>query len=163
MLAVLAVRLPAYCNHTRMGWIRRQNGPMARTPVPSKHLIGHRVPSAKSTTEKVQEDIQLAEAKLHLANLVITDKLADSVSDAELAKAVSANEQVEEKLRDAGENLKAVTELLGSEERDRLRLEQAAREADGAASPGSRSGEGSSSVIEHLRELTRHKLNSDHA
>ena len=136
---------------------------MARTHSPSRHLIGNRVESAKSTTEKVQEDIELAEAELHLANLVITDKLADSVSDADLAKAVTHNEQVEEKLRAAGESLQLVTDLLSSEERDRLRLDQAAREADGVSSPGSRSGEGSASVIEHLRELTRHKLNSDHA
>jgi hypothetical protein len=134
---------------------------MARTSPAPKHLIGNRVANAKSTTEKVQEEILLAEAELHLANLVITDKLAGSVSDAALAKAVEANEQVEEKLRDAGENLKVVTNLLESEEHDRLRLEQAAREAEGVPSPGSRSGEGSSSVIEHLRELTRHKLNSD--
>jgi hypothetical protein len=140
-----------------------QNGPMARTPAPSKHLIGNRVATAKSTTEKVQEDIELAEAELHLANLVITDKLADSVSDADLAKAVLHNEQVEEKLHEAGENLQVVTDLLKSEERDRQRLEQAAREADGTSAPGARSGEGSASVIEHLRELTRHKLNTDHA
>ena len=136
---------------------------MARKPSPPRHLIGNRVAHAKSTTEKVQEDIQLAEAELHLANLVITDKLADSLSDKELAQAVSHNEQVEEKLREAEERLQIVTDLLGSEERDRLRLEQAGREADGDSSPGSRSGEGSASVIEHLRELTRHKINADHA
>jgi hypothetical protein len=135
---------------------------MARTSS-SRHLIGNRVASAKSTTEKVQEDIQLAEAELHLANVVINDKLAETASDADLARVVSHNEQVEEKLRDAGENLQVVTDLLQSEEADRQRLEQAAREADGVSSPGSRSGEGSASVIEHLRELTRHKLNTDHA
>ena len=139
---------------------------MARTPSPTRHLIGNRVASAKSKTEKVQEDIQLAEAELHLANLVITDKLAESVSDADLAKAVIHNEQVEEKLRDAGEDLKVVTDLLSSEERDRIRLEQALkayREEDGAPVAGALSGEGSASVIEHLRELTRHKLNTDPA
>lgn len=136
---------------------------MARKSPPSRHLIGNRVAHAKLTTEKVQEDIQLAEAELHLANVVITDKLAGSVCDKELAKAVSHNEQVEEKLRDAEERLQVVTDLLSSEERDRLRLEQAGREADGVTGPGSRSGEGSASVIEHLRELTRHKLNADHA
>jgi hypothetical protein len=133
---------------------------MART-TSSPHLIGNRVASAKSTTEKVQEDIQLAEAELHLANLVITNKLADSVSDVDLAQAVAHNEQVEEKLRDAGENLQTVSDLLNSEERDRRRLEQASGEADGLSAAGSRSGEGSGSVIEHLRELTRHKLNTD--
>jgi hypothetical protein len=134
---------------------------MARPSSRPTHLIGNRVASAKSTTEKVQEDIQLAEAELHLANLVITDKLAESVSDADLAKAVLHNEQVEEKLHEAGENLQVVTDLLNSEERDRQRLEQARREADGTSAPGARSGEGSASVIEHLRELTRHKLNTD--
>ena len=127
----------------------------------SPHLIGNRVATAKETTVKVQEDIELAEAELHLANLVITDKLADSVSNAELAKAVEHTEQVEDKLREAGEKLQVVTDLLNSEESDRQRMEQAAREADGTSAPGSRSGAGSSSVIEHLRELTRHKLNSE--
>ena len=139
---------------------------MARTPSPTRHLIGNRVASAKLKTEKVQEDIQLAEAELHLANLVITDKLAASVSDADLAEAVIHNEQVEEKLRGAGEDLKVVTDLLNSEESDRLRLEQALkayRGADGPSLAGERSGEGSASVIEHLRELTRHKLSTDHA
>ena len=139
-----------------------QNAPMSRIPSP-KHLIGNRVAAAKTTTEKVQEDLQLAEAELHLSNLVITDKLADSVSDGDLTKAVAHNEQVEDKLHEAGERLQVITDLLGSEERDRLRLEQAAREADGVSAPGARSGEGSASVIEHLRELTRHKLNTDPA
>lgn len=127
----------------------------------STHLIGNRVASAKETAEKVQEDIELAEAELHLANLVITDKLADSVSDADLAKAVEHNEQVEDKLHEAGEKLQMVTDLLKSEERDQQRLDDAARAAGGASAPGARSGAGSSSVIEHLRELTRHKLNTD--
>ncbi len=138
---------------------------MASSPS-SRHLIGNRVASAKRKTEKVQEDIQLAEAELHLSNLVITDKLADSVSDADLARAVSHNEQVEEKLRDASDELQAVTDLLGSEERDRLKLEQSLqeyRDAEGQTPAGSRTGEGSASVIEHLRELTRHKVGTDHS
>ena len=134
---------------------------MARTSAPSTHLIGNRVTNAKATTEKVQEDIELAEAELHLANLVITDKLAESISDADLAKAVVHNEEVEEKLHEAGKKLQVVTDLLDSEERDRQRMEQAAREADGTSTPGSRSGAGSASVIEHLRELTRHRVNAD--
>lgn len=139
---------------------------MRRIPPATRHLIGNRVASAKTKTEKVQEDLELAEAELHLANLVITDKIADSVSDAELAKAVTHNEQVEEKLHDAAEDLKHVTDLLASEERDRKQLEQALadyRDADGASLAGSRSGQGSASVIEHLRELSRHKLSSDPA
>lgn len=139
---------------------------MSAIPNKKRHLIGDRVASAKSKTEKVQEDIQLAEAELHLANLVITDKLADSVSDADLAQAVAHTELVEEKLRDAGEELKQVNELLTSEERDHQRLSQALGETpdqDGQSPAGARSGEGSASVIEHLRELTRHKVSADHA
>lgn len=136
---------------------------MASPSSPSRHLVGNRVASAKSKTEKVQEDIELAEAELHLANLVITDKLADSVSDADLAEAVSHNEQIEEKLRDAGADLKLVTDLLSSEERDRLKLEQSLREEEGRSPSGSRTGEGSASVIAHLRELSRHKVNTDPA
>lgn len=138
-----------------------QNSRMARTSVPSSHLIGNRVANAKQTAEKVQEDIELAEAELHLANLVITDKLADVVSDADLVKAVIHNEQVEEKLHEAGEKLQVVTDLLDSEERDHQRMAQAAREADGTSTPGARSGSGSASVIEHLRELTRHRVSAD--
>lgn len=137
---------------------------MSRKPDRPQHLIGDRVASAKNRTEKVQEEIEVAEAKLHLANLVITDKLAESVSDAELAKAVSDNAAVEAKLHAAGEDLKVVTDLLSSEERDRKRLEATLaqyRDADGAAA-GARSGEGSASVINHLRELTRHKVIADH-
>ena len=137
---------------------------MARKTSPTRHLIGNRVASAKSKTEKVQEDIELAEAELHLANVVITDKLAESVSHADLAQAVSHNELVEEKLRDAGEELKLVTDLLASEESDRLKLEEKLQECLDVDSPslaGTRSGAGSASVIEHLRELTRHKLYPD--
>ena len=138
---------------------------MVRPPKPPQHLIGDRVASAKTKTQKVRGDIQLAEAELHLANLVITDKLAESVSDAELAEAVTHNEIVEEKLRDASEDLKVVSDLLTSEERDRKKLEATLaqyRNADGSLA-GARSGEGSASVIEHLRELTRHKVSADHA
>jgi len=139
---------------------------MPRSPRPDRHLIGDRVASARTRTEKVQEDIELAEAELHLANLVITDKLAESVSDVDLAKAVIHNEMVEEKLHDAHEDLKVVADLLNSEEQDRKKLEQALaqyRAPEGSAPAGARTGEGSASVIEHLRELTRHKLNSDPA
>ena len=139
---------------------------MARTLKPTAHLIGNRVASAKNRTEKVQEDIELAEAELHLANLVITDKLAESVSDGELAAAVGHTELVEAKLRDAGEDLQIVTDLLSSEERDRHRLEAALaqyQEGDGPSVAGARSGSGSASVIEHLRELTRHKASTDDA
>ena len=133
-------------------------------PSPTRHLIGDRVASAKSKTVKVQEDIQLAEAELHLANRVITDRLSKSVSDAELKKAVIHNGQVEDKLRDAGEDLKMVSDLLSSEERDRKRLEQELQDyqqAEGTSEAGSRTGAGSASVIEHLRALTRHKPNPD--
>ena len=129
-----------------------------------QHLIGDRVLTAINKTEKVQEDIQLAEAELHLANLVITDKLAASVTDAELAKAVTHNASVEEKLHGAGEDLKVVTDLLSSEERDRRALEAKLAlhgDPDGQSLAGARSGAGSGSVIEHLRELTRHKVGPD--
>ena len=139
---------------------------MPRSPRPDRYLIGDRVASAKTRTEKVSEDIELAEAELHLANLVITDKLAASVSDADLAKAVAHNEMVEEKLHDAHEDLKVVADLLTSEQRDREQLEQALAQhqaPEGTPPAGARTGEGSASVIEHLRELTRDKLNSDPA
>lgn len=134
---------------------------MPPTRQPSPHLIGNRIASAKVTAERVQEEIQLAEAQLHLVNQVIADKIADTISDADLAKAVAHNEAVEEKLHEAGEKLEVVTDLLTSEERDHQRMEQAARAADGTSTPGARSGAGSASVIEHLRELTRHRVTGD--
>jgi chromosome segregation ATPase len=139
---------------------------MPATHKPKPHLIGNRVASAKSRTEKVQEDIHLAEAELHLAHTVISEKLADGASDADLAKAVTHTEQVEAKLQDAHDDLQVVADLLTSEERDRKRLEAALEELRAAETPssaGSRSGSGSASVIEHLRELTRHKVSVDHA
>ena len=129
-----------------------------------QHLIGDRVVSAITKTEKVQEDIQLAEAELHLANTVINKKMSESVSGAELAKAVAHNASVEEKLHDAGEDLKVVTDLLSSEERDRKSLEAKLAlygDPDGSSLAGARSGAGSGSVIEHLRELTRHKVSPE--
>ncbi len=139
---------------------------MSRNTNPPRHLIGDRVASAKDKAAKVHEEVQLAEADLHLANLVITEKLAESVPDAELAKAVRHNEAAEAKLRRAGEELEMVADLLSSEERDRKRLEDTLarfRDANDAVSlAGGRSGEGSVSVIEHLRELTRHKVSADH-
>ena len=118
---------------------------MARTPKPSAHLVGNRVSSAMSKTEKVQEDIQLAEAELHLANEVVTGNLVAGGSQGDLARAVKHNALVGKKLQDAGEELQVVTDLLQSEEHDRQRLEQDFadyRKAD--ASPATR-----------LRRITR--------
>ena len=133
----------------------------------AQHLIGDRVSIAKVKTRKVQSDIQLAEAELHLANQVITNKLAKQVNEAAMDKLIVHNETVEEKLRDATEELEVVTDLLHSEEQDRIKLEESlavCKAADSSAQPaGTRSGEGSASVIEHLRELTRHKLTADAA
>jgi hypothetical protein len=136
------------------------------SPGPSKvrHLIGDRVATAQTKTEKVKDDIELAEAELHLANRVITDKMSKSVSDADLKKAIAHNDEVEEKLHGAGEDLKVVSDLLSSEERDRKRLEQELQDyqqAEGTSRAGSRTGSGSASVIEHLRALTRHKVEPD--
>lgn len=141
---------------------------MPRRSSPSRHLFGNRVASAKSRTEKVQEDLELAEAELHLANQVIARRIgaADNAKDAQLAEAVIQNEKVEEKLHDAGEELQVVKDLLTSEEHERRELEEALKEfrgAEGAALAGERSGEGSASVVEHLRELTRHRLSTDAA
>ena len=130
------------------------------------HLIGDRVSIAKIKTKKVQSDIQLAEAELHLASQVIASKLAKKANEAAMEKLVAHTETVEEKLRDATEELEVVTDLLHSEEEDRKRLEESlavCKAADSNAQPGTRSGEGSASVIEHLRELTRHKLTADAA
>ena len=139
---------------------------MTSTSRPDRHLIGDRVASAKNRAEKVQENIELAQVELHMANLVITDKLAEKLTDAELSSAVVQNTHVEAKLQDASDDLQVVTELLKSEERDRKQLEQTIAHLsadDGTALAGARSGEGSASVIEHLRELTRHKVAADHA
>ena len=137
---------------------------MVTKPISAKPLTRGRVAFAKAKTEKVQGDIQRAEAELHLANRVIADQLANGASEVDLGQVVVHTEAMEEKLRDATEDLQVVTELLQSEEQDRMRLEQSLAErkaADSQAQPGTRSGEGSDSVIEHLRELTRHKLNAD--
>lgn len=132
----------------------------SRTP---RHLIGDRVATAKTRTEQVEQDLQRAEREVQRAGQVVTGKLARSGDDLELAQVVAHAHCVEEELREARAELQVVTDLLESEQQDRHRVEQelARSEASNETPAGERSGEGSASVIAHLRALTRHKVSPD--
>lgn len=136
---------------------------MAHPSRPTPHLIGDRVATAKTRTEQVKQDIQRAELEVQQAGLVLTGKLARGGPDPELAQVAAQAQGVEGELREARAELQAVADLLASEERDRRQLEQelARSEASHRNPAGTRSGEGSASIVGHLRELTRHKLNPD--
>lgn len=129
-----------------------------------RHLIGDRVATAKKRTERVEQDIQRAEKEVHQAGKVVTEKLARG-ADTELAKVAAKAQDVEAELRAARAELHVVSDLLESEEHDRRLLEQklAESEASQGSPAGARSGEGSASIVGHLRELTRHKLNPEPA
>jgi chromosome segregation ATPase len=136
---------------------------MAHPSRPTRHLIGDRVATAKTRTELVEQDIQRAEDEVKLAGQILTGKLARGGADAELAQVAAQARGVEGELREARAELQGVADLLESEERDRRRLEQELARSEVAHGPpaGERSGEGSASIIAHLRELTRHKVNPD--
>lgn len=136
---------------------------MAHPPRPTRHLIGDRVATAKTRTEQVEQDLQHAEREVQQAGQVLAGKLARSGGDIELAQVAAQAQDVEGELREARSELKVVADLLESEEHDRRRLEQelARSEASNATPAGERSGEGSASIIGHLRELTRHKVSPD--
>lgn len=136
---------------------------MAHPSRPTPHLIGDRVATAKTRTEQVKQDIQRAEHEVQQAGLVLTGKLARGGPDPELAQVAAQTLGVEGELREARAELQGVADLLASEERDRHRLEQelALSEAAHGRRAGERSGEGSASIVGHLRELTRHKVNPD--
>jgi hypothetical protein len=108
---------------------------------------------ARIKTAAVQGDVQQAEADLHEANDVLADTVVGTVVTKESVQAaLLQNLQVEGQLHDAVKELQVVTDLLKTAEQ-----EKAAHGSDDSAKAGSRSGEGVSSVLEHMAPAARPK------
>jgi hypothetical protein len=79
---------------------------------------------ATQRTEKVQQDLQVASADLHLTNTILSKSLPDPMKQLDVRKALDRNEAVEEKVTEAAEELAEVTELLHEEVAQRRYLER---------------------------------------
>ena len=98
---------------------------------------------ARTKTEKVHSEMQEAEADLHAANNVLAEStVGHIVTKADVQAALEQNQQVEEQLHDAVQELKVVTKLL--------KVAEAEKNQRGIDA-GTRSGEGAESAMEHLR------------
>ena len=116
--------------------------PLARDSTGKKLVAG-----ARKRTEKVEKDLEVAREELQMANKVLVKpSRRDAAPDELAALAVLQNIAVEEKVSDAVEELKEVTALLKD-------AEQVV--ADAERGPVGRSGEGASSVIQHLPDRSK--------
>jgi uncharacterized protein YlxW (UPF0749 family) len=98
---------------------------------------------ARTKTEKVRSEVQAAQADLRAANDVLAESAQGlAVARKDVQAALEQNQQVEEQLHDAVQELKVVTKLLEVAEAGKG---QRGKEA------GTRSGEGAESAMEHLR------------
>lgn len=79
---------------------------------------------AKTKTEVVKEDLDVAGAELHLANTALDRSLPAAQKAGDVKKALDQAEVVEEKVNKAADELEHVTELLEHEVEERHRLEQ---------------------------------------
>jgi cytochrome c-type biogenesis protein CcmH/NrfG len=80
---------------------------------------------ARRKTGKVQQDLQVASAELGLAHEALEQKLPPEAKHGDVAWAIGQNAAVEQKVQEAAQELKHVTDLLHEEEAERARLEQA--------------------------------------
>jgi hypothetical protein len=92
-----------------------------RTPHPIEH--------AKSRTDKVQEELEIAGAELHLTHTTLENSLPVQQKKGDVKKALDHTATVEKKINAAAEELDEVTELLAEEvaQRHELELELARR------------------------------------
>lgn len=87
---------------------------------------GQRKPieNAKDKTEKVQQELDVAGAELHLTNTALDASLPQAVKKGDVAKALRQNAVIEDRVQDAAQELEQVTELLEEEVAQRARLER---------------------------------------
>ncbi|RYF43325.1 MAG: hypothetical protein EOO25_03650 [Comamonadaceae bacterium] len=98
---------------------------------------------ARTKTEKVRSEVQAAQAELSAANDVLAESAQGlNVARKDVEAALEQNQQVEERLQDAVQELKVVTGLLKVAEAEKVQRGEDA---------GKRSGEGAESALEHLR------------
>ena len=87
---------------------------------------------ARKRTRKVCEQLEVASAELGLSNAVLGRNLPENVKRSnDVRHALSRNEAMEEKVQEAADELKVVSDLLQEEsaERERLERELASRPA----------------------------------
>lgn len=107
------------------------------------------VAAARLRTQKVQRGVRKAQVKLHDSNTDLLELSADEVIPGEqLRTCVEKSLQVEVKLHRAANELEVVTNLLATAEDEIALLLCKSKDAPAA---GKRSGEGLSSVLEHIR------------
>lgn len=84
---------------------------------------------AKDKTVDVKEELAVADAELHLTNTALNRSLPADVKQGDVGKALEQNGKVQQKVKQAAEDLAEVTELLEEEieQRQRLEAELAAR------------------------------------
>jgi hypothetical protein len=79
---------------------------MTRMP-PHKHID-----AAKSKTDQVQRDLEVASAELGLTHGALERELPPDVKTGDVAWAIEQNKVLERKVQQAAEELEEVTELL---------------------------------------------------
>lgn len=81
------------------------------------------IENAQDKAEKVQQDLEVASAELHLTNTALNASLPPGVKHGDVAKALWQNAAIEDRVQEAAEELEVVTELLEEEVAERVRLE----------------------------------------
>ena len=86
---------------------------------------------ARRKTSAVRAKLEVASAELGLTNLVLGKQLESVKRSSDVQRALNQNEAIEEKVQEAADELKVVTDLLDEEvaERERLERELASRPA----------------------------------
>lgn len=69
--------------------------------------------AAKSRTDQVQRDLEVASAELGLTHGALERQLPPDVKQGDVAWAIHQNKAVERKVQQAAEELEEVTEILG--------------------------------------------------
>jgi hypothetical protein len=80
---------------------------------------------AREKTGRIQRDLAVAGAELELTNIVLDERLPESVKrSSDVQRALTQNGVIEEKVQEAADELQVVTELLEEETAERERLER---------------------------------------
>lgn len=82
------------------------------------------IEQARDKTADVRQDLEVAEAELHLTNTALHRGLPPSLKQGDVGRALAQNTQLENKVQEAAEELAVVTELLEEEVAQRERLER---------------------------------------
>jgi hypothetical protein len=92
----------------------------AQAANPSRKPIEH----ARQQTGKIQQELEVAGAELHLTNAALERNLPRGEKKGEVVRALVQNVAIEEKVEDAANDLKMVTQLLEQEVAQRVHLER---------------------------------------